>query len=233
MPDARLDKLVSAIRDHSGLSLRDIEQAGEHGADAGWGGFTYTSDGAEFTRANRSLVWDLLSEDADSCGFENVAAFLASFQRADMADTEDGFDCLLSWYALESAGRYVADTREEREEAERERIEIRGYTDGKAAGSWVTDGNTRIETYSVLLAGIEDGDPMVLDTLPAPSLGGEWADSPTWTQVLEDEDCEEDDEGRPDLLTVYEAAFSDGVTEEVTRACRYQLDEAHAGRRSE
>jgi hypothetical protein len=31
-----------------------------------------------------------------------------------MADTEDGFDCLLSWWALETAGRYLVDTREER-----------------------------------------------------------------------------------------------------------------------
>jgi len=113
----------------------------------------------------------------------------------------------------------------EPEESERDRIEARGYSDGNAAGSWVTDGNTRTETYRALLAGIEEGDPMILDTFPAPSLGGEWADSPTWSDVLAEEGCEDSDDGRADLLDVYESAFADGVTDEVTRACRYQLDD--------
>src|SRR2546421_6313402 len=115
MSDERLAALVAAVRDHSGLSLSEVQQAGEHGADAGWGGFTYTSDGADFTRANRQLVWDLLSDEAESVGAQSVAAHVASFTRADMTSDPDSFDCLLAWWALETAGRYLSDTRAERE----------------------------------------------------------------------------------------------------------------------
>jgi hypothetical protein len=92
--DARMQDLVSAIEAHSGLSRDDIRQAGEHGADAGWGGFTYTSDGADFTRANRGLIWELLAEEAESMGAENVAAYVSTFGRSDMADDPESFDCL-------------------------------------------------------------------------------------------------------------------------------------------
>ena len=101
--------LVAAIRDHSGLDNDEIRSAGEHGADAGWSGFTYTADGAEFTRANSDLIYRLLQESADDCGYPSVAAMVASFVRADMADTADGHDCLLAWWALETAGRYLSD----------------------------------------------------------------------------------------------------------------------------
>jgi hypothetical protein len=107
--DERMSQLLAAIEEHSGLSRADIRQAGEHGADAGWGRFTYTSDGADFTRANRDLVWTLLAEEAESMGAENVAAYVASFNRSDMADDAMGFDCLLAWWALETCGRWIED----------------------------------------------------------------------------------------------------------------------------
>jgi hypothetical protein len=43
-----------------------------------------------------------------------VPAFVASFNRADMADDEVGFDCLIAWYALETAGRWLTDRKEAR-----------------------------------------------------------------------------------------------------------------------
>ena len=101
------DELVAAVREHSGLDLDEIQSASEHGADAGWAGFTYTADGAEFTRANSDLIYRLLGDEADEMGYPNVAAYVATFNRADMADTADGHDCLLAWWALETAGRYV------------------------------------------------------------------------------------------------------------------------------
>lgn len=101
------DALVAAVREHSGLDLDEIRSAGEHGADAGWAGFTYTADGAEFTRAHSDLIYRLLTDEADEFGYPNVATFVASFNRADMADTADGHDCLLAWWALETAGRYL------------------------------------------------------------------------------------------------------------------------------
>lgn len=56
----------------------------------------------------------MIQDDADDFGYPTVAAFVASFNRADMADTDDGRACLLAWYALESVGRHLADRREAR-----------------------------------------------------------------------------------------------------------------------
>jgi hypothetical protein len=109
MDDSQAVALLRAIREHSMLELASIRDAGTHGADSGFGGFTYTTDGADFTRANKELVWEILHEDADDFGYENVAAFVATFGRADMTDDPDSFDCLLAWYALERAGHWLND----------------------------------------------------------------------------------------------------------------------------
>lgn len=109
MTDERLDALVAKIKDHSNMDDDQLIDAGAHGADAGWPGFTYTGDAAQFTRENAELIYELLSEDAEDFGFDNIPAFVATFARADMAETRDGYDNLLAWYALERAGRYLAD----------------------------------------------------------------------------------------------------------------------------
>lgn len=112
MDDATYIRALQAIREHSGLELAAIRDAGEHGADAGWAGFTYYSDTSAFVAANRSLVWRMLADDAEDFGYDSVPAFVASFNRADMADDETGFDCLVAWYVLETVGRRLADRAE-------------------------------------------------------------------------------------------------------------------------
>lgn len=114
MTDDQAVQLLQAIRAHSGLELSAIRAAGDHGADGGWGGFTYYDDTSEFYASAKSLIWSILEEDASEYGFDNVPAFVASFARADLADDEVGFECLLAWYALESAGRWLTDRRESR-----------------------------------------------------------------------------------------------------------------------
>jgi hypothetical protein len=110
--DERMVALTRAIREHSDLELDSIRDAGTHGADSGFGGFTYTTDGAEFYRANAELVDEMLQETADEMGHANVAELIATFGRADMSDTRDGHDCLLAWYALEECGRFWNDRKE-------------------------------------------------------------------------------------------------------------------------
>lgn len=114
MDDVTAIELIRAIRDHAGLELSSIRDAGTYGADAGFAGFTYTADGAEFYRANSDMIDALLQDDADAFGYDNVSAFVASFGRADMADTDDGRACLLAWYALEKAGHWLNDRRHSR-----------------------------------------------------------------------------------------------------------------------
>lgn len=96
---------------------------------------------------------------------------------------------------------------------------LRGYADGEAAGSWVFDGNTPAETVLRIQRGVEEGDPVYMDMLPEPRLGGEHADDPTWAQVLKDEvewDIEDPNtDQRDDLHDAYCDGFGRGVNDEV------------------
>jgi len=107
--------------------------------------------------------------------------------------------------------------------SEPDRLEARGYRDGYAAATWAIDGSTSEEHARWILDGLDAGDPEVLDYLPSPRLGGEWADEPTWSNILEDEGCEDSHDGRPELLDAYCYAYSCAVAREVVRACRAQL----------
>ena len=112
--EERIVRLTRAMREHGSLEMSSIRDAGTHGADSGFGGFTYTTDGAEFYRANDEDIDALLQDDAEQMGYENVGALVATFTRADMTDTRDGHDCLLAWYALETVGRFWNDRDEQR-----------------------------------------------------------------------------------------------------------------------
>jgi hypothetical protein len=224
-----MDALVGAIQAHSGLTLADIRQAGEHGADAGWGGFTYTTDAADFIRENRSLVWELLSDEADEFEFDSVPAFVASFTRSDMADSEDGFECLLAWYVLETAGRYLDDNAAELRERDEERLQKSGENAGRAAGSWVCDGNSTEEHLRGVLSAAENCELEI----PAP-LSGEFADGWTSERVFEDADVEEpeDDDERQALLDIWEDAYRSGFEDQACEEARGFLpSETHAGAR--
>lgn len=98
-----------------------------------------------------------------------------------------------------------------------EALKQRGKSDGEAAASWIVDGNTEdpAGVLKKLLDGISEGDPEIMDSLPQPRLSGEWADDPTWTDILRDE-CDEDtteDEKEDDTewQIAYEDAFHEGV----------------------
>lgn len=107
---------------------------------------------------------------------------------------------------------------------EEDKIEARGLSDGKAAGSWVIDGNTSEEAAASILRGIEEGDPAVLDALPLfPRVSGEWADDETWHDILEQEGCEGSDDDRQDLFDLYCLAFATGATDEMVTSARAVL----------
>lgn len=107
-------QLLKAIREHSGLELEAIRDAGEHGADSGFAGFTYYSDTSEFVAKHREIIMDALADDACEFGYASIPEFVATFSRADMAIDETGFDCLIAWYAPEAVGRMLNDRREAR-----------------------------------------------------------------------------------------------------------------------
>ena len=100
-------RLLKAIKEHSSLDDSDIIQAGEHGADAGFNGFIYHNECAEFYNANESAIYELLNDSADSMGLNNIEELIAGFNRSDMLDTPEGRKTLLAWFALEEVGRYL------------------------------------------------------------------------------------------------------------------------------
>ncbi len=114
MTDEQAVQLLQAIREHSDLGLASIRDAANYGADSGFAGFTYTTDGAEFTDKNAALLDELLQLDSEEFGYDDVANFVASFNRSDMTDTLDGYKCLVAWWALETAGRWLVDRQEMR-----------------------------------------------------------------------------------------------------------------------
>ncbi len=86
-----------------------------------------------------------------------------------------------------------------------------GRKQGRASGSWVTDGNTKPETYRWILEGFDEGNPEVLDLQPNP-LSGELAGE-SIPEIFGH--YPEDDE-----LDNYEEGFTIGFWEEVLETCR-------------
>lgn len=96
-----------------------------------------------------------------------------------------------------------------------------GTEHGRAAGTWVLDGNSSTETARALLDGIRDGDPEVLDALPVARLGGEWADDPTPRDLFNEADVScFDPERETDLLDAYSDAFNVAVQDQAEREAR-------------
>lgn len=103
-----------------------------------------------------------------------------------------------------------------------------GRDAGKAAASWIFDGNTSPETYRQVLIMIEDGDPLLYSQILEPRwLGGIWAGDPTPTSLAREL-------GLDDLLdlhlldeacTEYETAASDAFWHEVEAFARRMVED--------
>ena len=104
--------LYKAIKTHSGLEYESMIDASNYGANSGFGGFVYYTDTCEFYDNNRELIWELLEQDAESYDFDNVIAFVGSFNGADNVHDEATFKNLCSWYVLETIGRWISDLKE-------------------------------------------------------------------------------------------------------------------------
>ena len=127
------------------------------------------------------------------------------------------------WDEVGTQGIYCDTCGGEIEPSARARADSAGYAAGKAAGSWVIDGNTTYETAREILRMLDEGDPAVYDSLPSSPLSGEWAGDPLPRDVLADVGVDEDDDGADDVLSAYEDGFSRGAEEELVRACRAMM----------
>ena len=109
-------------------------------------------------------------------------------------------------------------------------IQERAYTlgeeMGKAAASWVFDGNTTRETYARVLKGVEDCDPEIMDMYRVPDLSGEWADEMTPQRLANELGISyADDDAVAVACEHWEYGVSDGFWHEVERVARLQLED--------
>ncbi len=102
----------------------------------------------------------------------------------------------------------------------------RGRDDGAAAASWYTIDD--VDAAERVLRGIEDCDPLILDTFPAPDLSGQWAGEPggpqVYAEILEDADMsDEEGDGFNDALDTYCDAFRDAASDAIATRAREVL----------
>lgn len=102
-----VQKMIRAIRRN--LTLDQLQDVANHGADTGWNGFTSYTDTVKFYNRHEEAIWQLLEADADDLGYDNVPALIASFRSAGGANTLHGFKNLLTWYALETIARELTE----------------------------------------------------------------------------------------------------------------------------
>lgn len=99
-----------------------------------------------------------------------------------------------------------------------------GTDHGRTAASWVFDGNTDRETYETFRRGMEDGDPEILDRIPAADLSGQWAEGYTVADLMAD-CCGGNTDDPDEIIAAYEDAFTAAATAEVERMIAVQLDD--------
>jgi hypothetical protein len=96
-----------------------------------------------------------------------------------------------------------------------------GAEHGKNAATWRFDGNTGQAEYLFVLKGIEEGDPLVMDTS---FLSGEWAGTYDMAELANDLGVSQDSPDFDALCIAYQDAASDGYWDEVERVARYMTE---------
>jgi hypothetical protein len=97
-----------------------------------------------------------------------------------------------------------------------------GREAGKAAASWVFDGNTPEDAYQRVLRGIDDGDPAILDEIEPPAIGP--AAGYDQDDLARDLGIEHGDRALPRAASAYADAFTDSFWHEVERTAREHVD---------
>ena len=110
------ERLHEAIKKHSSIDDDQIIDAAQHGADAGWPGFTYYKDTVEFYDDNADDIWELVNEMADDYGEDHTLAMISKFGGAKNVGSDETFKNMMSWVALEEVGRWLESVKETEKE---------------------------------------------------------------------------------------------------------------------
>jgi len=128
---------------------------------------------------------------------------------------------LLREYARRSVEDNTIDLKVRMPEKAMREMRNRGFTDGENAAAWMVDGNTPdpFMFLSKIMTGIEECDPEILDDLPHPRVGGEFADDPTWEDICI-EILGEYNDGEDEMFAVYTESFHEGVINQIRKMYR-------------
>jgi hypothetical protein len=106
-------------------AIDSAKEAGQHGADAGWPGFTYHSETVPWARRHKRTILDAAHDLARDIGEGGAVALVCGFNclkdydKAEVeavltgtsrdADTQTAVYNALAWFALEEVGRALED----------------------------------------------------------------------------------------------------------------------------
>lgn len=81
------------------------EDIATHGCIAGFPGLTYYTDTTELYDKFEDEIWEALHEDYQEFGYDNIVAFVGSFNGAENVYDVTTFKNLLVWYMAERVAR--------------------------------------------------------------------------------------------------------------------------------
>jgi hypothetical protein len=115
-------------------AVQSARDAAEHGADGGFGGFTYSNDCRDFVRRNKAAIKEAVQEMARDLGEDEIQMIRGFNCLSTRGRTEIHYDCMtsevasvlygdgsdagdmaakiydaLAWFALEEVGRSITD----------------------------------------------------------------------------------------------------------------------------
>ena len=108
-----MQELYDAIKEHCDLEDESMVDAANHGASAGFGGFTYCTDTVKFYDDNERIVVAHLDDLADCFGFDSYFAWVSSLPSIENVHDVDQFKNLCSWIILEEVGNWVQEGKGE------------------------------------------------------------------------------------------------------------------------
>ena len=104
------DWLIENLKDE----LSDIAK---HGCQGGFQGLTYYNETSSLYDTHKDEIWEMLCNDSEEFGHNNVIGFISSFNGANNVSNETTFKNLLVWYAAEKIASEVTSCDENEKDA--------------------------------------------------------------------------------------------------------------------
>lgn len=102
-----------------------------------------------------------------------------------------------------------------------------GREHGKNAASWIDVDSDDVARN--ILRGFEDGDPEFYDSLPKHGMSGEWADSYTMENLIEELELDRDgldiECEKEDLFAEYDNGYNEGLEDALVWRCKNYLED--------